>query len=438
MVRDESVDDPAGKSPEENPGQEWENWSGSVSFRPARIVSPTSEEALRSLIRRCRDQGRTVRVAGSGHSWTPVVETDDVLVTLDRLTGVVSHDPDAKTATVLGGTTLDEVGSALNERNLGMPNLGDVSLQTVAGAVCTGTHGTGPAFENLSGSLIGGRMVTGTGEIREFHADEDHDFLRAARLSLGTLGIFTELELDLQPTYKLQRREYCTRWDACQDDIFDLIAENRNFDFYWYPRSNEVKLRLLNAPGGGTDHDDLSYATKVKDKTGWWHEILPVHDDIGREFNEMEYAVPLENGLECFERVRERVTDRWRSDVGWRLLVRTVAEDDSYLSTEHGRDVMTISLIQNAQLDHREYFEDIQPIFREYDGRPHWGKIHTLRAPKLRELYPEWDQFQNIRRDVDPDGVFMTDYLRALLESDAERASKGKETIDGTNVGDHG
>ncbi|ADD07451.1 FAD-linked oxidoreductase (plasmid) [Natrialba magadii ATCC 43099] len=401
---------------DEDTSEMWTNWSGSISFEPDRILEPESETELQSIVRECAERGETVRVVGSGHSWTPVVETDGVLVSLSKMTGLISHDADAKTATLYAGTTLEEAGTELHDRNLAMPNLGDVSMQTVAGAFGTGTHGTGPEFENLSGTLIGGRMVTGTGDVREFSAEEDPDLLRAAQLSLGTLGIFTEIELDLQTTYKIQRREYCTNWRACKDHIPTLIEENRNFDFYWYPRSNEVKLRLLNAPGGGTDHEDLSYATQVEDQTGWWQEIIPEHDDIGREFDEMEYALPVEDGLDCFERVRERVRERWRADVGWRLLVRTVAADDAMLSAEYDRDVMTISCIQNAELDHWEYFEDIEPIFHEYDGRPHWGKKHTLRAPELRELYPEWDQFQELRRELDPDGVFMTDYLEKLLE----------------------
>ncbi len=415
-----SVDDERGSDEgggDGRDGEEWSNWSGSVSFRPDRIVSPDSEAELQSLVRECADAGETVRVVGSGHSWTPVVETDDVLVSLENMTGVVSHDPDAREATIRAGTTLGEAGTELHDRNLAFPNLGDVSMQTVAGAFGTGTHGTGQAFENLAGSLVGGRMVTGTGEIREFRAETDPALLRAARVSLGTLGVFTEVTLDLQPTYKLQRREYCTCWDDCADHIPALVAENRNFDCYWYPRSDEVKLRLLNAPGGGTDHADLADATQVENQTGWWQEIIPEHDDIGREFDEMEYAVPIEDGLECFREVRD-VRERWRADVGWRMLVRTVAADDSYLSTEYDRETMTISCIQNAELEHWPYFEDIEPIFRAYDGRPHWGKNHTLRAAELRELYPEWDRFQEIRRELDPEGVFMTDYLTELLEGD--------------------
>lgn len=403
---------------EESAG-EWTNWSGSVAFDPEEILKPDSEEELQEVVRQCREDGRTVRVAGAGHSWTPVVETEDVLVSLENLTGLVSHDPDSREATIRGGTTLGDAGIELHERNLAFPNLGDVSVQTVAGAFGTGTHGTGEDFENLAGSFVGGRMVTGTGEILDFSAEDDPDLLSAAKVSLGTLGIFTELDLELRPTYKLTRREYCARFEDFWGHLEDLIEENRNFDFYWYPRSDEVKLRLLNAPGGGTDEADLEYATLVETDTDWWHQVIPAHNEIGREFEEMEYAVPREVGTECFLEVRDRVRERWRGDVGWRLLVRTVAADDAFLSTEYDRETMTISCIQNVELEHEAYFEDLEPLFREYDGRPHWGKNHSLRAPELRELYPEFERFQEFRRELDPDGVFLSDYLAALLEGES-------------------
>ena len=129
----------------------------------------------------------------------------------------------------------------------------------------------------------------------------------------------------------------------------------------------------------------------------------------------MEYALPVEVGLECFERVRDRVLERWRADVGWRLLCRTVAADDAFLSTEYDRETMTISLIQHAELPFDEYFDSFEPLFDEYDGRPHWGKRHGLRAPELRERYPAWDHFLAVRREFDPDGVFLNPYLQRLF-----------------------
>ena len=403
---------------EEESLEEWSNWSGNLTFEPSRIAKPESEEEVQDLVEHCLEEGKTLRVVGAGHSWTPVVQTDGLLVSLEEMTGLVSHDPDAKTAVIRGGTTLEEAASALQEVNLAMTNLGDVSLQTVAGAFGTGTHGTGADLQSLSSMLVGGRIVTGTGEVKAFSAEDDPEFLKAARLSLGALGVFTELRLDLEPAYKIQRREYCTTAEEALEHVPTLAEENRHFDFYWYPRSDEVKLRLLNAPNGGTDEADLEYATLVQKDTGWWHQTIAEHDDMTRKFEEMEYAVPAEDGVECFLELRDRIREEWRGDVGWRVLWRTIAPEDTYLSAEYGRQTVTMGVLQNAQLEYEPYFEDVEEIFRRYDGRPHWGKRHSLRAPELSELYPEWDRFQEIRREMDPERVFLSDYLRALLEGE--------------------
>lgn len=397
----------------------WSNWSDGVQAEPDEIVRPTDEADVQALVRSCRESGATLRVAGAGHSWSPLVATEGVILSLDRMTGVTDVDRDVCEASVRGGTTLEEAGIELHDAGLAMATLGDVSNQTVAGAFGTGTHGSGTDFQNLSESLIGGRLVDGTGEIVTFDRD-DESLLSAARVSLGTLGIFTEVRLDLQPTYKVQRREYCASFRAFWPHRDRLFSENRNADFYWYPRSDEVKVRLLNPPGGGTDHRDLDYAEQVTDETGWWHLTIPAHNEIGRPFEEMEYAVPTQQGPRALLAVRDRIRDRWRADVGWRVLCRRVAADDAYLSPEYDRDTMTISLIQNAQLSYWPYFEDLEPLLRSFDGRPHWGKRHTIRAAELQRLYPAWEHFHAIRAACDPDGVFLTPYLHDLLDPPAE------------------
>jgi FAD/FMN-containing dehydrogenase len=391
---------------------EWSNWSGSLRFTPGQIARPADEGELSALVRHAAEAGQTIRPAGSCHSSTELIAGDDVLVACDRLQGIVATDRDRAQATVQAGTTLERLGRDLAAAGLDFPNLGDVATQTIAGVIATGTHGSGRDLPNLACLLVGGRLVTGTGEIVAF-GEDDAGLLRAARVSLGALGIMTQLRLQLVPAYTLQRREYCTTTDAFWAHLDELMAENRGCDFYWYPRSDEVKLRLLNPPGGGTAH--LPYARLVTDDRGPAHQLIPRHSHLPYPFDEMEYAIPAAAGPSCFQEVRERVMARHRRTVGWRVLYRTVAADDAYLSPASGRPTVTISLHQNASLPFWEYFLDIEPVFRAYGGRPHWAKKHTLRAEALRPLYPWWDRFLAVRRRLDPRGVFLTPYLRDLL-----------------------
>jgi FAD/FMN-containing dehydrogenase len=391
---------------------QWSNWSGSLRFTPAQIAVPADESALTALVTRAAEAGGTIRPVGSRHSSTELIATDDILVAFDRFQGIVATDQHRAQAIVKPGTKLEQLGRDLAGSGLDFPNLGDVATQTVAGVIATGTHGSGRDLPNLACLLIGGRLVTGTGEIVEF-GKNDIEVLRAARVGLGALGIMTQLRLQLVPAYTIQRREYCTTMDAFWPHLDQLIAENRGFDFYWYPRSDEVKARLLNPPGGGTAI--LPYAQLVTDERGPAHQLIPRHSHLPYPFDEMEYAIPTEAGPSCFQEVRERIRARHRRTVAWRVLYRTVAADDAYLSPSSGRPTVTISLHQNASLPFWEYFLDLEPIFRACQGRPHWAKKHTLRAEELRPLYPGWDRFLAVRQRLDPRGVFLSPYLRELL-----------------------
>jgi FAD/FMN-containing dehydrogenase len=396
---------------------QWRNWAGSVRFEPQAVSRPGTEADVVDLVRRARQEGRTIRAAGSGHSSSDLVRTDGVLVDLRHLAELESHDADRGQATLGAGARLNDVNELLFDQGLMMENLGDVAYQALAGAIATGTHGSGRGLTNLSGMVEGGRMVTGRGEVIEFSSG-DPELLRAARVSLGCLGIFTAVTMRVRPSYRLHRKEWCTSTEACLEHLDDLVNSNRNFDFYWYPRRDDVKLRTWNPPGEGPA--DIPYASQVKEMKGWAKEVLALEQPL--RFHEMEYGLPLEDGAECFRAIRERIMDRHRKTVGWRVLCRPVAADDAFLSNCSGRDTLAITVHQNNTLPYRDYFEDLEPIFREHGGRPHWGKRHSMeRMPEeLRRLYPEWDRFMAIRRELDPDGLFLSGYMRRLFGIDGD------------------
>lgn len=390
----------------------WRNWSGSVAFRPATLAHPGSEDALASLVRAVHQRGGNVRCVGAGHSANGILRTEDALVSMMGLEGVISVDREGCEATVYAGTELAELGRCLYGHDLALPNYGDVATQTIGGAIGTGTHGTGPTQQNLSQLMVAARMVLATGEVMEIGRD-DHELLRAVRTSMGTLGVLSTVTLKLVPAFDVERREYATSTDAALGHLDALNAGNRSFDFYWYPRRDDVKLRLVNPVGGGTD--PVPYGRELERRAGYGHQVIPTHSGIPHRFEECEYALPAEAGPACFREIRSRIVQRWRHVVGWRVLYRTVAADDADLSPAHGRDTVTISLHQNHGLPWRAFFADIEPVFLAFDGRPHWGKKHRQRAGSLAVRYPRWTAFQRVREQLDPRGTFLTPYLRRLL-----------------------
>ncbi|WP_258933082.1 hypothetical protein [Nesterenkonia pannonica] len=204
--------------------------------------------------------------------------------------------------------------------------------------------------------------------------------------------------------------------DWVLEHFAELVEQNRSFDFYWYPRSDMAQVRLLNEPG--EEPTLLPPGELKKEVTGPSYEVIP--NDRHLVFEEMEYMLPFDEQLAAFREVRERVKSEHRALVGWRVLVRTIAADNVMISNAQGRDTMTIALLQNNTLPFKEYFDDIEPIFQRHGGRPHWGKKHTMKAPELARLYPEWERFQQIRKQMDPDGVMMNDYLKELLGEEGE------------------
>lgn len=391
------------------------NWSGSVSFEPAQHVRPTSSPQVAKIVTKARKSGTSVRPVGSGHSSTPIMNTEGTLVSLENLSGVLEADPQLGQARVLPGTGLRDLGAELAEHGVAMENLGDVDYQAIAGAVSTGTHGSGITLGNLSSTLVGGTLINGLGEEVPFGVDAgkeaDDDLLRAAQVSLGTLGVFTSLTLRVEDAYELHRQNWITHIDWVLENFEELVDSNRSVDFYWYPRSDLAQVRMLNKPG---DEPDLKPEGHIKkDETGPNYEIIP--NDRMLHFEEMEYMLPFDGDLAVFREVRDRIKARHRKTVGWRVLVRTIAADNAMISNAQNRPTMTVALLQNNTMPFKEYFDDIQPIFWEFDGRPHWGKKHTHKAADLAPLYPEWDRFHQIRRQMDPDGIFMNDYLRELF-----------------------
>jgi FAD/FMN-containing dehydrogenase len=408
--------------------QEFRNWSGSISFTPETIAAPKNTSQLLTLVKRAGQRGSTVRPVGSGHSSTPIFSTEDILLSLDHMTGVVEVDAEAGWAKVLPGTGLRDLGEQLAQHGVAMENLGDVDYQSIAGAISTGTHGSGITLGNLSSTVLGGTLVNGTGEEMPFGVDagvpredvESNELLRAVQVSLGALGVLTSLTLRVESAHHLHRLNWITHIDWVLENYAELVRTNRSMDFYWYPRSDLAQVRTLNKPGEEPEltPQDEPYSELKKDVTGPNYEIIP--NDRMLPFEEMEYMLPFDRELAAFRRVRERVKSKHRAEVGWRVLVRTIAPDHALLSNteaefRQGGPSMTIALLQNNTLPFTRYFNDIEPIFWEFTGRPHWGKKHTLKGTELAVLYPQWDSFHAVRGELDPNGIFMNGYLRELF-----------------------
>ena len=386
----------------------WTNWSGRVRCQPAEGARPKSEEEVASLVKRAAAQGLRVRVAGSGHSFMPVVATDGLLLSLEELAGIESHDLSRAQATVRAGTVLTALGAPLRALGLAMANLGDVDVQALGGAFGTGTHGTGRGLGSLSTQVVGLRGVDARGEIVEWSDASEPERMDAARVSLGLLCVVTALRLQLVPAYRLHERTWRSGLDPAMELLDARIRENRHYEFFWLPSLDRFEHKALNPTQAAAD--DLPDAPG--ERIGHSARIIPSVREL--KFNEMEYSVPASQGRECFLAVREQMRSA-HPEVVWPVEYRTLRADETWLGTASGRETVTLSVHQDARIAPDAFFRDIESIFASHGGRPHWGKLHWRSAGDLRALYPRYDDFVALRRELDPEGRFLNEHLEALL-----------------------
>lgn len=418
----------------------WSNWAGDQRCSPAARVEPSSEEELVAAL----GGASRARVAGSGHSFSEIALTDGLQISMKRFDRVLDSDSSSGLVRVQGGIRLHELGIELARRGLAMENLGDVDAQTLAGALATGTHGTGVGFGNLSSRVTAMRLVTGDGPVELSEDDE----LRAARVSIGALGVATEMSLRCQPLYTLRRTDERKPLGETLDRLEELAAERERFELFAFPYSRWALWRTTEQTDDKPSPPSRieSFLSDVVLENGVFglfcmvgrafHGLIPPIDRLlGRlaggstrvdrsariyanprlvHFTEMEYALPRAAGAEAVRSVFELV-ERERLPVLFPLEVRFGAPDDAFLSPGGGRDSCYIAVHMYRGMDYEPYFRAVEDIMRSHDGRPHWGKRHFRTAAELSGLYPDWGRFQVVRDRLDPRRVFSNDYTDRVL-----------------------
>ena len=386
----------------------WQNWAGHQQHNPSLLAQPAGTEDIQQLLASATIDGQQVRCVGSAHSFVPYW-CDDVIVSLDALSGLVRIDVDKQQATVGAGSKIHELGPMLWSHGLSLGQQGDIDRQSIAGAIGTGTHGTGRDLKNLSAAVVSAKLVTASGESLSVNEQSNPELLRALRVSQGMLGILTEITLQLEAAFNLHERIWMATLAECRAELATLIAENRHFEFFWTPNTDRFEMKTLNK----TQRD----VQKISEQ----EYIAPAYQAFPSQrearFNEMEYSVPEDQGWSCFCELREALLERFPK-LPWPIEYRTLAADDAMLSTASGRDCVTLSVHQGAERDYHELFDLTEAIFKNHAGRPHWGKLHSLTASELEILYPEYATFCAIRESIDPQARFCNDYLSGLFRAE--------------------
>lgn len=414
----------------------WSNWSGSVAASVA-VTRPQSEDELADLVRNATN----IRATGAGHSFMPLCESDELILNLENLPGQISVAADRRTARIPAGWSIKRLTAALWNEGLALANQGDVNPQSLAGAMATGTHGTGVELGSLATMARGFRLIGADGEARWCDADAEPDLYHAQRLSLGMFGIATEIEVAVVPAFHLAERIEKRRWDEVRESYDALAQQHRHIEFWFFPHADHVILKTLDLcdpcdpPPSTTDMEETAFrrvldvAARLPFLTSWLqrgmmktnmngrrrgpaHAIFPSDRTI--RFEEMEYEMPRAAGLDTLAEVVGWIRKK-RLPVTFPFEYRTVAADDIWMSPMNAGPVAAISMHQYARMPWQGVFASAETIFRANGGRPHWAKRHTLARPDVDTLYPMAERYRSVRRAADPGGKFLNPHLEALF-----------------------
>ncbi len=417
----------------------WTNWAGTVHAE-VQVARPRTIDELQQVV---ADAPGHVKAIGAGHSFTSIGATDGVQIAPDGLSGVVRADVESGLVTVLAGTRLHELNETLWHLGLALENLGDIDVQTVAGAISTGTHGTGAHLGGLATQVRGLQLVLADGTLCDAAPEQ-------AAIGLGALGVLATVTLQCIPAFALAASESPASLDDVLADLDTTVKVNDHFEFYWFPHTRRVLTKRNNRVLPGTELkpirrlrayvDDEFLSNTVFDAinrvTTRRPDLIPranaiaaralsPRDYIDRSyrvfasprrvvFREMEYAVPADAVPYVLGEI-EAWLAKSREAIGFPVEVRFAAADGCWLSTAYGRDTGYLAVHQYHRRDHDEYFRAVEAIAREVDGRPHWGKLHYRDAASLAETYPRFAEFVALRERLDPTRKFGNAYLETVL-----------------------
>jgi sugar-1,4-lactone oxidase-like protein len=429
---------------------QFRNWAGNAQCRPEKYFQPQSESEIIGIVKEAADAGKKIRVVGAGHSWSPVVCTDDYMINLDFYNSVIRIDKDKRQITVQAGIRLKQLNKILEDNGMGLVNLGSVSEQSIAGATATGTHGTGIGFQILSSAIIGMRVINAGGKVVEI--DEQNPLINAYRVSLGMLGVVSEVTLQCTDDFCLREDSAPMQFDKALDLIPELLQENDHVKFWWFPHVDHLMAYRFQRT-----HDKAQQQSEV---LKWIEGVLIANYffafllRIGAAFpswipstnrfiktlhlkkiirtgkscdifnvpmppkhRESEYAVPIEKAADALRELRDEI-ERNNLKVNFVTEIRFVKGDSIWLSPANGRDSCYIGGYLYGNNRWSGYLARFESIMKKHGGRPHWGKEFSPELHDFGKMYPKWTEFKKLIQESGSPGRFENSLMEKIFAKD--------------------
>jgi len=401
------------------------NWAQHHEYRASTLHRPATLEQLQDVVAKAPK----IRALGTRHAFNDLADSAE-LVTLDAMPPAISIDPESETVSFSAGLRYGDLGQALQQAGWALRNLASLPHISVAGAVATGTHGSGDRNGTLSRAVSGLTLVTASGGLRTISpADPEFD---GAVVALGALGVLHRVTLDIEPTYQIRQDVYQgLKWVKLLEHFDAITARAYSVSVFTSWAAEEVgtvwlKSRMDAAkppqnlfgahPALVSLHplpgQPASSTTEQRGIPGAWIDRLP-HFKLdftpsnGDEL-QTEYIVPRRHALDAIQAVRS-LSDRIAPLLHISEL-RTMAADSLWLSGAYETDAVGIHFTWKKD---PEAVLALLPVIEEalapFEARPHWGKLfHSVR----KELYPRLPDFVALAEEFDPEGKFRNDYLK--------------------------
>lgn len=410
------------------------NWAGNLTYRARRVHRPTSLDELRGTVA----SSDRIRALGTRHSFSAVADTTGDLVDMTGLPTTAELDRDRREVRVSGGTRYGFLAAYLHDHGFALHNLGSLPHISVAGACATATHGSGDRNGNLATAVSALELVTATGDVVSL--DRGSPDFAGAVVSLGALGVVTQLTLDVEPAYDVEQYVYdrlpAESLRAHLDEIFAAAYSVSVFTTWRHEHLDQVWLKrrtghhvppvtwhgatLADGPRHPLPGMPATFCTEQGGVPGPWHQRLPhfrleFTPSAGDEL-QSEYLVPRQHAVAALDAVAG--LRRQVAGVVQVCEVRTVASDELWLSPSFGRDSVGIHFTWRPDLPAvMPVLAALDDALAPFDPRPHWGKLFTTDPGTLRARYPRADDFVRLAHRYDPDGTFRNDFLDTYLPS---------------------
>lgn len=425
----------------------WTNWSQNVTASPEYFYQPKSIEEVQAIVKKASEEGKTIRIVGSSHSFTPLCANDEIMLDIVHLSGIVEVHKEEKQITFYAGTDVKTAGRLCLENGLAQENLGDYDEQTLAGATSTGTHGTGATLTGIANQIVAFWIVTADGNLVECSRDKNPEIFEGGRVAMGSLGVLVKVKLQLVDSYKLKLETFVVEMNNTMKDIPNMLKANRNLEFFYFPGTDKAMVKKMAIT------DEPVYDPKWKNylnqnileniglklvcdltskfnwnafkvnkfmasvvgndkRINWYNKILTTERNV--IFREMELNIPAEHFEAFFKRMILKI-EKEQYNVFFPIEIRWVKSDDIWISPAYKRESVYIAFHTYKKAPLPKYFQDMQEIAMEYNCRPHWAKMHTLENEYFAKVYPKWEDFKTLRQRLDPNGVFLSPYMKRIF-----------------------